>query len=84
MLNKTDALGAAGSMPVIGYSLHNSLEHPQSLLNSTMTQIINGDFTMYGSDWSALIGLALTIIGISVTVWRVLETRKLLGKSERE
>ncbi|UJZ96353.1 hypothetical protein IHC92_17390 [Photobacterium damselae subsp. damselae] len=84
MLNKTDALGAAGSVPVIGYSLHNSLEHPQSLLNSTMSQIIDGSFTMYGSDWSALIGLGLTIIGISVTIWRIFETRKLIGKPGSE
>ncbi|MGR5241769.1 hypothetical protein ACPV36_12800 [Photobacterium damselae] len=84
MIHKTDALGAAGSLPIIGYSLRTSLEHPQSMLNSTMTQIIHGEFTMYGSDWSTVIGIALTVVGISVTVWRAVEARKARVQHERK
>lgn len=62
------ATGTAGAI-VVGTGMKKSLENTQSLLDSTLTQILSGDFILYGSDITTVIG-SIFLIGNFIIGYR--------------
>lgn len=79
-LDKSTVAIAVGSGTTIGVSTAKSAQSVQSLLNSSLSQILAGDFTWYGSDIAFVLGSAISIVGIVVTVMRWLFPRSPLER----
>ncbi|MGD6739726.1 hypothetical protein ACN08N_23595 [Photobacterium leiognathi subsp. mandapamensis] len=77
MLDKPTLAITTGAGAAVGVGATKSAENAQSLLNSSLDQILNGAFTWYGSDLITVTGLGLSVVGIAVTVYRIRVTKRL-------
>ncbi|WP_256384407.1 hypothetical protein [Photobacterium toruni] len=77
MLDKPTLAITTGAGTVVGVGATKSAENAQSLLNSSFDQIMGGQFTWYGSDMITCAGVALSIAGIIVTMYRIQVTKRL-------
>lgn len=66
---------AVGSGTTVGVGVAKGVENYQSMMNSSLADIIAGNFTWYGSDIAFVIGTSLSIIGIALTAARWLYPR---------
>ncbi|WP_407330568.1 hypothetical protein [Enterovibrio sp. 27052020O] len=70
MIDKPTIAIAAGSGTTMSVTAAKSVQNTQSMLNSSWDQIIDGAFTLYGSDLAFFVGSALTLAGIVVSLLR--------------
>lgn len=61
---------AVGSGTGVGVSVAKGAENAQSMLNSSVADIMAGHFTFYGSDIAFIVGTSLSVIGIALTLAR--------------
>lgn len=66
---------AVGGGTTVGVGVAKGAENYQSMLNSSLPDILSGNFVWYGSDIAFVIGTALSAIGIAVTIMRWLYPR---------
>lgn len=66
-----------GTGTTLGVSASTSVTNSQSMINSSLDQILSGHFTMYGSDLVIIIGSILSVWGILVTMQHTRILRKL-------
>ncbi|QMV16665.1 hypothetical protein [Vibrio spartinae] len=62
---------AVGSGTGVGVSVAQGAENYQSMMNSSLHDILTGNFVWYGSDIAFLIGTTLSVIGIGITLVRL-------------
>ncbi|SJN58900.1 hypothetical protein VR7878_03107 [Vibrio ruber DSM 16370] len=66
---------AVGSGTGVGVSVAKGAENYQSMLNSSLHDILAGNFVWYGSDIAFVIGTVLSVVGIGVTLARLIISR---------
>lgn len=77
-LDKTTVAMAVGTGTTIGVSSAKSAQSAQSLLNSSIAQIVSGEFTWYGSDIATVAGILLSLAGVIVTIWRIRSAKRIV------
>lgn len=50
-----------------------SPENLQSMLNSSIYDIIHGNFAWYGADIAFIVGTLFSLIGVSLTVYKLIK-----------
>lgn len=76
-LDKATIAIATGTGTTVGVSAAKSAQSAQSLLNSSLSQILAGDYTLYGSDIATIAGIVMGALGIVVTLYRIRVTKRL-------
>ncbi len=71
--------GVTGAL-VVGTGINKSLDNTQSLLGSTVEQILYGDFVLYGSDVTAVVGSVFLIGNFVIGYRRYLKDKKCLAR----
>ncbi|SHO54395.1 hypothetical protein VQ7734_00109 [Vibrio quintilis] len=68
---------AIGSGTGVGVSVANGAENYQSMLSSSLTDILAGNFVWYGADIAFVVGTGLSVIGIGVSVARMIMAKRM-------
>lgn len=63
------------STAVVGKSAYESAQSHASLLSSPLSEIMAGNFTLYGSDITTLAGLAVGTVGAAFGLLRAVKRR---------
>lgn len=58
---------------VVGASASLSVRTPSSLLNTSWPDILAGNFVLYGSDITTVMGLVIGVVGTVIGVYRVMK-----------
>lgn len=66
-----NTVGSTGAAVAFGTATTKSLSNPNSLLNSTIYQLINGNYTVYMSDIVSVLGVVIGAVSIGLTVYKM-------------
>lgn len=64
-------VSGASTAVVVGTGITKSLSTPTSMLNSTLSQLATGDYTVYVSDIVSMAGICIGAAGIALTVYKL-------------
>ncbi|HIF9171918.1 TPA: hypothetical protein ACX6PS_000553 [Photobacterium damselae] len=68
MTDKTPALGMVSATSNAAYGVTESLESPISMMNSSLSQLLQGEFTLYSSDVVVLAGV---FFNVALLAWQL-------------
>lgn len=69
----SNTVGSTGAAVAFGTAASKSLSNTNSLLSSTINQLISGDYTLYVSDIVSLLGVVIGAVSIGLTVYKMIK-----------